>query len=174
MHVRVAFVAVALAVGISFVAACGQTASPTSPASPFLARTSQSLTTSSVDQTPPPDESLPIDNPCTGSSTTATVHWIKYVSRSETDATGGQHTTITGVIQLSTSDGFSGRGAVHFTGAEDPGGQEFEIDVEINSAVVGNGTGQRILVHLRAVNVRREGITFVQFETSSLECVGRP
>jgi hypothetical protein len=102
------------------------------------------------------------------------VHFLKFTTRQQSDAAGGQHTTHSGVFELSTTDGFSGRGAFHFTGVEDVGGNEFEIDVEISSQVLGNGTGQRVVAHGVAVDVRREGVTFVQFDRFTLECVGKP
>jgi hypothetical protein len=75
---------------------------------------------------------------------------------------------------VSTSDGFRGRGTFSFTGANSIGGN-MQIDSQRQSVTLGNETGERVVLHGVATNVRvNGGVTHVDLEKFSLECVGKP
>src|SRR5262245_34347290 len=113
MRVRALFVAIVLVVGGWFVTGCAQPASPTSPG-PVSLGPSLGPTAVTNHDLPPDDVSTAI-NPCTGTLTTVTVHFLNFVERVETDGSGGQHEIGSAVAEVSTADGFSGKVTFHFT-----------------------------------------------------------
>lgn len=169
MPVRAAFVAVAVAVGGLFVVGCSQPVSPTSNGLASLGSSVGPIAVTNHDL--PPDEvEDPGPNPWTGALTTLTIHFVKFVERLETDASGAQHHTVGGVAELSTSDGFSGKATFHFTGYADG----LEVDHEVNSLVLDNDSGQTIVARFLRQEVREDGNIHVDFEVEFVECRGKP
>jgi hypothetical protein len=172
MEVRCLFVSVAIVVGGLFVAGCAQPGSPTSPGSTSLG--SSLGPTAVVDHDLPPDEvEDPGINPCTGALTTLTLHFLKFVERIDTDASGTQHHHVSIVAEVTSSDGFSGKATANFTGLAKPG-SGLEIDHEGFSFLLHNDAHQTIVAHLVAQDVLEDGNTHVEFEIELTECRGKP
>jgi hypothetical protein len=186
MSVRASLAAVALVVGTVFVVGCAQTSSPTSPSSSASSPTSPSSSassavpagsflaaaTSETSHTLPPDEVFTDINPCTGDPTEVTFHYLQFVAHFTEDGAGGLHSATSGVLEVTTDDGFSGRGQVRtrFSGpASDVSQEAFGLSVTL-----GNGTGQRIVVHIVAHLVIVDGVPIVDLEIESIECQGKP
>ena len=167
---------VAVVVGTVFVVGCAQTSSPTSPSSSASsavpAGSSLAAATSETSHTLPPDEVFIDINSCTGDPTEITFHYLQFVSHLTDDGAGGLHFQASGVLEVTTDDGFSGRGEVRgrFAGpASDVSQEAFGLSV-----TAGNGTGQRLVVHVVQHFVIVDGVPIVDLEIESIECQGKP
>lgn len=123
------------------------------------------------DHTLPPAEVFEDINPCTGELTTITETFQKSVFHISEDGTGGIHITGTAVLTVETADGFSGRETFWF-------GANLNSDMDIVtftfSATLGDGSGQRVVIHGVAHITFVNGEHKVTFENESFECLGRP
>lgn len=167
---------VVLIVGTVFVVGCAQTSSPTSPSSSASsavpAGSSLAAATSETSHTLPPDEVFTDINPCTGELIEVTFHYLQFVSHFTEDGAGGVHFGMSGVLEVTTDDGFSGRGQIRgrFSGpASDVSQEAFGLSVTL-----GNGTGKRVVVHIVGHLVIVDGVPIVDLEIESLECQGKP
>ena len=73
---------------------------------------------------------------------------------------------------MTTDDGFSGRGETgtrESWSAGDVSQEGFGLSVTL-----GNGTGQRLVVHIVGHLVIVDGVPTVELEIESLECQGKP
>jgi hypothetical protein len=163
-------------VGTVFVVGCAQTSSPTSPSSSassaVLAGSSLAAATSETSHTLPPDEVDTDINPCTGDPTDITFHYLQFVSHSTEDGAGGLHFEASGVLEVTTDDGFSGRGQLRTRSsgpASDVSQEAFGLSVTL-----GNGTGQRVVVHIVGHLVIVDGVPIVDLGIESIECQGKP
>jgi hypothetical protein len=162
----------ALSVAVASCAGPGQR-SPLAPdtAAPF-SESSLAAATSETSHEVPADEVFTDTNPCTGESVEVTFHYLQYVAHSTEDGKGGVHAETSGVLEVTTDDGFSGRGQVRARNswsAGDVSQEGFGLSVTL-----GNGTGQRVVVHIVGHLVIVDGVPTVELEIESLECQGKP
>lgn len=156
------------------VAACAGPASPLAPdsAASFSGADLAAATTETSHERP--DDFVETDlNPCTGEEIEITFHYLQYVEHFTSDGAGGGHFQLSGVLEVTTDDGFSGRGQIRARESLPAGvvGQfaEFELSVTL-----GNGTGQRVVVHILTHLVVVDGEVVVDVEVESIECLGKP
>ena len=146
---------------------------PTAPSAALSGNVSSGP--SQADHTLPPDGSFDVFNPCTGQPTTLTEHYLKFVYHENMDETGGVHFTLTGVIETTTVDGFSGRETFWMGGNFGPGHSDIEEQTGTLSNTLGNGSGQRIVVHFLVHIVFKDGVPVVVRDgPPSVECRGKP
>ncbi len=125
------------------------------------------------DHTVPPPDVFDDINPCTGDEVEITQTYTKAVFHLSEDAHGGFHFTGTFSGTIATEDGYSGRFTFWFGGNES---SDFSHSVGTFtfSATLGNGTGQRVVVHELGHVTIVDGDIVVEIENSSLECKGKP
>jgi hypothetical protein len=154
-----------------------QSSSPTAPSATHSGNlslgASQSSARSLTDHTLPPDQSFNVVNPCTGLPSTLTAHPVEWLYHENMDATGGGHFTLTGVIRL-TLDGFSGRETVSIGGNFGPGHSGIAEQRFTDSETLGDGSAQRIVVHISMYIVFKDGVPVLERDSFSVECVGKP
>jgi hypothetical protein len=188
MSVRASFVAVAVVMGTVFVVGCAQPSSPTSPSSlalsavpngglvnPASAPATGNLTAAAADHTLPPDVIIPdVPSICPGGPVTVTLHFVQFIYHENLDATGGGHFTSTGVFEITTSDGFSGRGRISMGGNFGPGHSGIAEQTFTETVTAGDGSGQRVVVHHVMHVVFKDGVPIVEFAIDRIECLGKP
>jgi hypothetical protein len=156
-------------------AACAGPASPLAPGSAAsFSGADLAVATTEISHDPPPDEVFIDENPCTNEDTEVTFHFLHYVERLTLDGAGGSHLQISGVLEVTTDDGFSGHGQYIVERASvTAGGVEQNTPTKL-SVTLGNGTGQRVVVHILAHLVIVDGEVVVDFEIERIECRGKP
>ena len=162
--------------------ACGnpdqQLPSPTAPSATLSGNrsvgASQSLGSSLTYHTLPPDQSFNVVSACTGLPITLFAHPVQWLYHENLDATGGGHFTLTGVIELTTSDGFRGRETVSIGGNFGPAHSGIEEQRFTDSETLGDGSGQRVVVHISMYVVFKDGVPVLERDRFSLECRGKP
>ena len=119
----------------------------------------------------PPDDTVSVTNPCTGEDTLLTSHFVQWTEHSNDNPAGGGQDLITAVVELTTTDGFSGQQTIHFQirGGGGVGMLSNQVD-----ATLGNGTGQRVVVHIIFRMVSKDGVLIVEIDRESIECQGKP
>ena len=146
-----------------------------SPTSPSVAVSGSLLSEPSQNShSLPPDLVFNVLNPCTGSPVTLRRHTIKFVYHENLDATGGGHFTVTSVIEITTSDGFSGRETVTTGGNFGAGHSGVQEQRYTDSQTAGDGSGRRVVVHGVMQVVFKDGVPVVEYSGLSLECRGKP
>jgi hypothetical protein len=121
----------------------------------------------------PPPEVFMDTNPCTGDLVEITETFKKAVFHSSEDANGGFHVTGTLVADIETEDGFSGRSTLRFS-ENGSGDASHFVGSFTYSATLGNGSGQRVVVHTSGHITVANGEVKVEHESFSLECRGKP
>jgi hypothetical protein len=174
--------AAAAAFALMGAAACtapGQHSSPTAPE----AAISQSLSVAGpqsglrafTDHDLPPDDAEFNDtNPCTGNNITLFVHFLQFTEHFNENHAGGGQDVVTAVVELTTSDGFTGQQTMHFQIRESGGNGNVFLESEQANATLGNGTGQRVVLHFVGRIVVVDGQLVVEIDQESLECRGKP
>jgi hypothetical protein len=162
----------ALSVVVAACAGPGQR-SPSAPdtAAPFSG-SSLAAATSETTHELPSDEVFTDTNPCTGESAEITFHYLHYVAHVTEDGKGGVHAETSGVLEVTTDDGFSGRGQIrgrNSWSAGDVSQEGFGLSVTLS-----NGTGRRLVVHIVGHFVIVDGVPTVDLSIESLECQGKP
>lgn len=122
----------------------------------------------------PSDFSETVTNPCTGEDTLLTYHFVKFIEHSNENPAGGGQDFVTAVIELTTSDGFSGQETFHFQIRGGGGGSGVGMLSDQENATLGNGTGQRVVVHGVFRLVSKDGNLIVEIDHESIECLGKP
>jgi hypothetical protein len=122
----------------------------------------------------PPDDSEIVHNPCTGGDTLLTFHFVQWTEHFNANPAGGGQDLITAVIELTTSDGFSGRQTTQFQLRGGGGGSDIGMLSDQINATLGNGTGQRVVVHIVLRMVSKDGVAIVEIDRESIECQGKP
>jgi hypothetical protein len=125
------------------------------------------------DHTVPMPDTFSDINPCTGDVVMITETYTKSVMHESTDANGGAHFTGTLVATLETSDGFSGRQTIWF-GDNASGDGSHDVNSFTFSATLGNGSGQRVVIHENAHMTIVDGNPVVVRDSASFECRGKP
>ncbi len=155
-----------------------QSSSPIAPSATHSGNVSmgawQSSGRSLTDHTLPPPQNFDVFDPCSGTPDVLTAHPVEWLYHENLDATGGGHFTLTGVIELTTSHGFSGRETVSFGGNFGPGHSGIEEHTFRDSNTLGDGSGQRIVVIDGMHSLFKDGVPVVQHDSFSLECLGKP
>jgi hypothetical protein len=134
----------------------------------------QSVRPSSTSHERPPDDSEIITNPCTGEDTLLTFHFLQWTEHSNDNPAGGGQDLISAVIELTTSDGFSGQQTTQFQIRGGGGGSDIGMLSDQINATLGNGTGQRVVIHIVFRMVSKDGVLIVEVDRASFECQGRP
>ena len=106
--------------------------------------------------------------------TTLTAHAVKFLYHENLDATGGGHFTVTLVIEVTTSDGFSGRETFSFGGTFGSGHSGIEAQTLRDSNTLGDGSGRRLVVTESMHILFKDGVPVVEHDNFSLECLGKP
>jgi hypothetical protein len=188
MSIRASLVAVAVVVGTVFVVGCAQPSAPTSPSSlassaipngglvnPGSASARGNLTAAAADHTLPPDVIIPnVPSICPGGLVTVTLHFVHFTYHETLDATGGGRFTSTGVFEITTSDGFSGRGRISMGGTLEPGHSGIAQKRSNETLTASDGSGQRVVVHHVMQLVVKDGVPIVDFAIDRIECLGKP
>jgi hypothetical protein len=188
MSIRASFVAVAVVVGTVFVVGCAQPSSPTSPSSlaasalpngglvnPGSASATGNLTAAAADHTLPPDVIIPnVPSICPGGLVTVTLRFVHFTYHETLDATGGGRFTSTADFEITTSDGFSGRGHISMSGTLGPGHSGITQQRFNETLTAGDGSGQRVVVHHVMHLVVNDGVPIVDLKVDRIECLGKP
>ena len=151
--------------------------SPTAPeaaVSQSLAGGAHSALRSVTSHDLPPDDSEIVTNPCTGEDTLLTFHFVQWTEHVNDNPAGGGQDLITAVVELTTSDGFSGQETTVFQIRGGGGGSDIGMLSDQINATLGNGTGQRVVLHIVFRQVSKDGVTIVEIDRESLECRGKP
>jgi hypothetical protein len=157
------------------VAACAEPGqrSPLEPdTAASFSGSSLAAATSETSHELPSNEVFTDTNPCTGEQTEVTFHYLQYVSHLTEDGKGGVHAETSGVLEVTTDDGFSGRGQIR-TRDSWSAGDVFQEGFGL-SVTLSNGTGQRVVVHIVGHLVIVDGVPTVDLAIESLECKGKP
>lgn len=177
MNRRIVWLRIVGGFALSFlVAACADPGKQSLPLAPDTAasfsESSLAAATSETSHTPPPDEVESGINPCTGDPSNVTYHFLQFVEHFTEDGAGGVHLEASGVLEVTTDDGFSGRG--HFRGRFSVPASGVSQDASGASVTLGNGTGQRVVFHAVAHLVIVDGVPIVDLDIESAECQGKP
>lgn len=122
----------------------------------------------------PPDDSEIIHNPCTGEDTLLTFHFVQWTEHFNDNPAGGGQDLITAVIELTTADGFSGQQTTQFQIRGGGGGSDIGMLSDQINATLGNGTGQRVVIHIVFRMVSKDGVPIVAIDRERIECQGKP
>jgi hypothetical protein len=122
----------------------------------------------------PPDDSEIVHNPCTGEDTLLTFHFVQWTEHFNANPAGGGQDLIAAVIELTTSDGFSGQQTTQFQIRGGGGGSDIGMLSDQIAATLGNGTGQRVVIHIVLRIVSKDGVPIVEIDRESIECQGKP
>jgi hypothetical protein len=125
------------------------------------------------DHSLPPPEVFTDINPCTGDEVEITETYKKAVFHFSEDANGGFHVTGTLIAEIETEDGYSGRSTVWF-GENGSGDASHFVSTFTYSATLGNGSGQRVVVHTTGHITVVDGDIVVEHENFIFECKGKP
>jgi hypothetical protein len=146
-----------------------------SPTAPSIAASSSLLSEPSQNShSLPPDLVFNVLNPCTDSPVTLRRHTVKFVYHENLDATGGGHFAVTSVIEITTSDGFSGPETVTTGGNFGAGRSGVQEQRFTDSQTASDGSGRQVVVHGVMQVVFKDGVPVVEYSVLSLECRGKP